>query len=96
MSRLYNPNVTQPSRNAHSSCDDTKQDLGGTMVNKGLDLISIACEQALHLPLIQGLSKSHAREARERRHENETARLHVSRGARRSPILLPASCYDIF
>lgn len=39
---LYNPNVTQPSRNVHSSRDNTKKDAEGTMVNKGLDLMSIA------------------------------------------------------
>ena len=56
------------------------------MVNKGLDLMSIARKLALHLLFIRGLRKSHAREARERRHERETARFHDSRGAHRSPI----------
>ena len=56
------------------------------MVNKGLDLMSIARKLALHLLFIRGLSKSHAREARERRHEREIARFHVSRDADRSPI----------
>lgn len=75
---LYNPNVTQPSRNARSSRDDTKMDEEGTMVtmvNKGLDLMSIARKLALHLLFIRGLGKSHAREAHERRHERETADL---------------------
>ena len=59
------------------------------MINKGLDLMSIARKLAFHLLFIRGLSKSHAREARKRRHEREIAliaRFHVSRGARRSPI----------
>ena len=51
-----------------------------------MDLMSIARKLAFHLLFIRGLSKSHAREARERRHEREIARLHVSSGARRSPI----------
>ena len=38
------------------------------------------------------LGKSHAREARERRHERETARFHVSRGAHRSPISKWRAC----
>lgn len=46
-----------------------------TMVNKGLDLMSIARKLALHLLFIRGLGKSHAREAHERRHERETADL---------------------
>ena len=65
------------------------------MVNKGLDLMSIARKLALHLLFIRGLGKSHAREARERRHERETARFHVSRGAHRSPISKWRACYDI-
>ena len=62
------------------------------MVNKGLDLISIARKLAFHLLFIRGLGKSHVREARERKHESETARFHVSRGAHRSPIWKCRAC----
>ena len=60
------------------------------MIKKGLDLMSIARKLALYLLFIRGVSKSHAREARERRHAREIARFHVSRGAHRSPMF--AAC----